>query len=71
MEIAEKENNNVYAGWMAPGKHGRNNTIESRLLIKAGNLAKLVPARRAASANQTRALVIFITAHLRLGLAGH
>lgn len=36
---------------MARGKHGWNNTIESRLLIKGGNLAKLVPARRAASAN--------------------
>lgn len=36
---------------MAWGKHGWNNTIESRLLIKGGNLAKLVPARRAASAN--------------------
>lgn len=35
---------------MAQGKHGRNNTIESRLLIKGGNLAKLVPARRAPSA---------------------
>ena len=51
METAEKENNIVWAGWMARGKHGWNNTIDSRLLIKGGNLAKLVPARRAASAN--------------------
>lgn len=36
---------------MAQGKHGRNNTIESRLLIKGGNLAELVPACRAPSAN--------------------
>lgn len=36
---------------MARGKHGWNNTIESRLLIKGDNLAKRVPARRAASAN--------------------
>lgn len=36
---------------MAQGKHGRNNTIESSLLIKGGNLAELVPARRAPSAN--------------------
>lgn len=51
METAEKENNIICAGWMARGKHGWNNTIESRLLIKGGNLAKLVPARRAAPAN--------------------
>lgn len=51
METAEKENNIVCAGLMAWGKHGWNNTIESRLLIKGGNLAKLVPARRVASAN--------------------
>lgn len=51
MEMAEKENNIIYAGWMARGKHGWNNTIESRLLIKEGNLAKLVPAHHAASAN--------------------
>lgn len=50
MEKSEGENNIVCSGWMAQGKHGRNNTIESRLLIKAGNLAELVPARRAPSA---------------------
>lgn len=38
---------------MAWGKHGGggDSTIESRLLIKGDNLTKLVPARRAASAN--------------------
>lgn len=51
MKKSEKENNIVCSGGMARGKHGWNNTIESRLLIKGGNLAKLVPARRAASAN--------------------
>lgn len=50
MEKSEGENNIVCSGWMAQGKHGWNNTIESRLLIKGGNLAKLVPAHRAPSA---------------------
>lgn len=51
MEKSETENNIVCSGWMARGEHGWNNTIESRLLIKGGNLAKLVPARSAPSAN--------------------
>lgn len=51
MEKSEGENNIVCTGWMAQEKHGRNNTIESSLLIKGGNLAEFVPARRAPSAN--------------------